>query len=69
VIVREVLVHLRRRSFPVHVDTLEVLHLEHKDEPHVKDQVDVSNCTACYPQRVRLHQDVSVASACLVVIP
>jgi hypothetical protein len=30
------------------VDTLEVLRLEHKDEPHVKDKVDVSNCTACY---------------------
>jgi hypothetical protein len=22
--------------------------LEHKDEPRVKDKVDVSNCTACY---------------------
>jgi hypothetical protein len=30
------------------VDTLEVLRLEHKDEPHVKHKVDVSNSTACY---------------------
>jgi hypothetical protein len=30
------------------VDTLEVLRLEHKDEPQVKDKVDVSKCTACY---------------------
>jgi hypothetical protein len=30
------------------VDTLEVLRLEHKDEPHVKDKVGVSNCTAFY---------------------
>jgi hypothetical protein len=30
------------------VDTLKVLPLEHKDELHVKDKVDVSNCTACY---------------------
>jgi hypothetical protein len=27
------------------VDTLVVLRLLHKDEPHVKD---MSNCTACY---------------------
>jgi hypothetical protein len=30
------------------VDTLEVLRLKHKDEPHVKDKVDVSNRTGCY---------------------
>jgi hypothetical protein len=28
-------------------NTLEVLRLEHKDESHVKDKVDVSNYTAC----------------------
>jgi hypothetical protein len=67
VIVREVLVN-DRRSFPVRVDTLEVLRLEHKDEPHVKDKMDVSNCTACYPRRVRLHRDGFAASARLVVI-
>ena len=25
-----------------------MLRLEHKDEPDVKDKVDVSNCTVCY---------------------
>jgi hypothetical protein len=25
-----------------------MLRLEHKDKPHVKDKVDVRNCTACY---------------------
>jgi hypothetical protein len=39
------------------------------DEPHVQVKKDVSNCTACYPRRIRLHRDGSAASARLVVIP
>jgi hypothetical protein len=30
------------------VDTLVVLRLLHKDEPHVKDKVDMNNCSVCY---------------------
>ncbi|KAF8654585.1 hypothetical protein HU200_061783 [Digitaria exilis] len=41
--------HNRYEAFhPVRVDTLEVLQLEHKDEPHERIATDVSNCTACY---------------------
>ncbi|KAF8776565.1 hypothetical protein HU200_003283 [Digitaria exilis] len=41
--------HNRCEAFhPVRVDTLEVLQLEHKDEPHERIVTDVSNCTACY---------------------
>jgi hypothetical protein len=36
------------------------------DEPHVQVKKDVSNNTAFYPQRVRLHRDGSAASARLV---
>ena len=39
-----------RRFLPVHVDTSEVLHLEHKDEPHEGDgwTDDLATAQHCY---------------------
>jgi hypothetical protein len=44
---------------PVHVNTLEVLRLEYKDELHMKDKMNVRNCTAWYLGALLLHRDVS----------
>jgi hypothetical protein len=62
-------------SSPYVWDTLEVLHLEHKDEPHERDDPQVEggsdgrprNCTALL-RHVRLHRVASAAPARLVVI-
>ena len=56
-----------RRFLPVRVDTSEVLHLEHKDEPHEGDGR-TRNCMALL-RPVRLHRVTSAAPARLVVIP
>ena len=39
-----------QRFLPVHVDTSEVLHLEHKDEPHEGDEWtdDLTTARHCY---------------------
>jgi hypothetical protein len=52
------------------VDTSEVLHLEHKDEPHVKEDVADDHATArhCCDAYVYV-ETTSAASARLVVIP
>ena len=52
-----------RRFLPVRVDTLEVLHLEHKDELHEGEGCTDDLATA------RLHRVASAAPARLVVIP
>jgi hypothetical protein len=57
-------------------DTLEVLHLEHKDEPHERDDSRAEGGHDERPRnymtllrRVRLHRVTSAAPARLVVIP
>ena len=48
-----------QRLLPVRMDTSEVLHLEHKDEPHEGDGR-TRNCMALL-RRVRLHRVASAA--------
>jgi hypothetical protein len=63
-------------SSPYVWDTLEVLHLEHKDEPHERDDPWAEGGHDGWPHNcmsllrcIRLHRVTSVAPACLVVIP
>jgi hypothetical protein len=66
----------RNASSPYVWDTLELLHLEHKDEPHERDDQRVEggrdrwprNCMALL-RRIWLHRITFAAPARLVVIP